>query len=174
MKQRDTQKTGLYVTSGQYNSLKSSNKVNLPSGAFVPGEGPDYAQIMLIGQNPGKDEVKQGRPFVGRSGKYLNEVLKKNNIDRRKIYITSIVKQATPRNRKPTAQEIRQWMPYLVNEIRAVKPKTIVLMGKIAQKAPRLEGIKYIETYHPAAAMRFPSAREKFERDFEKLQGQSD
>jgi uracil-DNA glycosylase family 4 len=138
-------------------------------GTFVAGEGPSNAKVMLIGQNPGGEEAKQGRPFVGKSGKYLDMVLRKNNIDRGKMYITSVVKETTPGNRKPTSQEIQYWMPYLLEEIRQVKPKIVVLMGKIAWKTPRLKAIKYTETYHPAAAMRFPRAREKFESDFGKL-----
>jgi uracil-DNA glycosylase family 4 len=138
-------------------------------GTVVTGEGPRNAEIMLIGQNPGHEEAKQGRPFVGKSGKYLDTVLRKNNIDRSKLYITSVVKETTPGNRRPTAQEIRHWMPYLLEEIRQVKPKIVVLMGKIAWKTPRLKAIEYIETYHPAAAMRFPRTRDKFENDFEKL-----
>jgi uracil-DNA glycosylase family 4 len=139
-------------------------------GTIVAGEGPRNAEIMLIGQNPGSEEAKQGRPFVGKSGKYLDTVLRKNNVDRSKLYITSVVKETTPGNRRPTAQEIRYWMPYLLEEIRQVKPKIVVLMGKIAWKTPRLKAIEYIETYHPAAAMRFPRTREKFENDFEKLE----
>jgi uracil-DNA glycosylase family 4 len=92
-------------------------------GAFVAGEGPQNAEIMLIGQNPGVEEAKQGRPFVGKSGRYLDTVLSKNNIDRSKLYITNVVKQTTPGNRRPTAQAIRYWMPYLIEEIRQVKPK---------------------------------------------------
>jgi uracil-DNA glycosylase family 4 len=136
---------------------------------IVYGEGPSDANIMLIGQNPGKEEAKQGKPFVGRSGKYLNSVLLKNNIDRNKLYITSVVKEPTPRNRKPTKEEIDYWMPFLVEEIQLVKPKVIVLMGEVAWKTPRFEAINYIETYHPAAAMRFPKARERFERDIRKI-----
>jgi uracil-DNA glycosylase family 4 len=138
-------------------------------GTVVAGEGPRNAEIMLIGQNPGSEEAKRGKPFVGKSGKYLDTVLKKNNVDRSKLYITNVVKETTPGNRKPTAQETRYWMPYLLEEIRQVKPKIVVLMGKIAWKTPRLKAIEYIETYHPAAAMRFPRAREKFENDFVKL-----
>jgi uracil-DNA glycosylase len=136
---------------------------------IVVGEGPQNAQIMLIGQNPGREEARQGRPFVGRSGRYLDTVLEKNNIERSKLYITSVVKETTPRNRRPTAQEIRHWMPCLLEEIGQVKPKIVVLMGEIAWKTPKLKAIEYIRTYHPAAAMRFPRAREKFESDFEKL-----
>jgi uracil-DNA glycosylase family 4 len=137
--------------------------------AIVAGEGPENAEIMLVGQNPGREEAKRGRPFVGRSGKYLDMVLTKNNLDRSRLYITSIVKETTPGNRRPTTQEIRYWMPCLLEEIRRVKPKIIVLMGSVAWKTPRLEAVDYIETYHPAAAMRFPRARRKFEDDFERL-----
>jgi uracil-DNA glycosylase family 4 len=136
---------------------------------IVAGEGPQDAEVMLVGQNPGREEAKQGRPFVGRSGKYLDMMLRKNNLDRSRLYITSVVKEATPRNRRPTAREIRYWMPYLLEEIRQVKPKIIVLMGSVAWKTPRLEAVDYIETYHPAAAMRFPRVRRKFEDDFERL-----
>ena len=135
----------------------------------VAGEGPQNAEIMLVGQNPGREEAKQGRPFVGKSGKYLDTLLRKNNLDRSKLYITSVVKETTPRNRRPTAQEIRYWMPNLLEEIGQVKPKIIVLMGKVAWETPRLDSVNYIETYHPAAAMRFPRAREKFENDFARL-----
>ena len=141
-------------------------------GTFVAGEGPLNAEIMLIGQNPGSEEAKRGRPFVGKSEKYLDTVLRKNNVDRSKLYITNVVKEMTPGNRRPTAQEIRYWMPYLLGEIRQVEPKIVVLMGKIAWKTPRLKAIEYIETYHPAAAMRFPRTREKFESDFEKLKNE--
>lgn len=140
-----------------------------PAKEIVLGEGPNDARIMFVGQNPGKEEVKQGKPFVGRSGRYLNYVLMKNNIDRRKLYITSVVKQPTPNNRKPMAQEINYWMPYLIEEIKRIKPKVIFLMGGVAWKTPRFEGIRYIETYHPAAAMRFPKARARFERDMKKI-----
>lgn len=136
---------------------------------IVFGEGPPDAVIMLIGQNPGKEEAKQKKPFVGKSGKYLNSVLLKNSIDRGNLYITSVVKQPTLGNRKPTNQEIDYWMPYLVEEIKRVRPKVIFLMGEGARKTPRFEGISYIETYHPAAAMRFPKARGKFERDIKKI-----
>lgn len=129
------------------------------------GEGPEDADIMLVGQNPGKEEVKQSRPFVGRSGQYLNEVLRQNGIDRSKLYLTGVVKEPTPGNRKPTTDEISRWMPSLVSEIKRIKPKIIVLMGRVAWQTPRFEGIEYIETYHPAAAMRFPKARKRFEAD---------
>ncbi|MFW6140779.1 MAG: uracil-DNA glycosylase [Acidobacteriota bacterium] len=136
---------------------------------FVEGEGPLDADLMLIGQNPGEEENKKGRPFMGRAGTYLNKVLKKNGIKRDKIYITSVVKCKTPRNRKPTHEEIEASIPYLVKQIKKICPRIIVLMGKVAWETPRLDNTKYIETYHPAAAMRFPKLRKKFEADFKKL-----
>jgi DNA polymerase len=133
------------------------------------GEGPEDADVMLVGQNPGKEEVKQGRPFVGRAGQYLNQALEKNGLDRGKLYLTGVVKEPTPGNRKPKAKEIDRWMPSLVAEIKEVKPEVIVLMGRVAWKTPRFQGIDYMETYHPAAAMRFPKIRKKFEKDIRKL-----
>ena len=136
---------------------------------ILAGEGPQNAEIMLIGQNPGREEARQGRPFVGKSGKYLDMMLRKNNLDRGELYITSVVKETTPRNRRPTAQEIQYWMPYLLEEIRQVKSKIIVLMGEVAWKTPRLETVDYLDTYHPAAAMRFLQPRKKFEDDLRTL-----
>ena len=133
------------------------------------GEGPEDADVMLIGQNPGKKEVKEGRPFVGRSGKYLDKVLYQNGIERSSLYLTGVVKESTPGNRKPTAGEIKKWMPILVDEIKRIKPRIVVLMGWVAWQTPRCRWIKYIETYHPAAAMRFPGIREKFEKDIRQL-----
>lgn len=133
------------------------------------GEGPNDADVMMIGQNPGKEEIKQKRPFVGRSGRYLDKVLQQNGIDRSKLYLTGVVKEATPGNRKPNAREIARWMPCLIAEIKRIKPKLIVLMGRVAWETPRFEGIEYIETYHPAAAMRFPEIRKRFEADISKL-----
>ncbi len=135
----------------------------------MKGEGPKRAAVMLVGQNPGREEIKQRRPFVGRAGQYLNKVLQKYGLDREKLYLTGVVKEGTPHNRKPTAGEIDKWMPCLESEIRTVKPDIIVLMGRVAWKTPRFEGIEYIETYHPAAAMRFPRIREKFEKDMGRL-----
>ena len=138
-------------------------------GTVVLGEGPPGAEIMLIGQNPGKEEARLGRPFVGRSGKYLDKVLQENGIDRKQLYITSVVKETTPGNRRPTEREIEHWLTYLIDEINRIKPEIIVLMGEVAKKTPRFSGITYIETYHPAAAMRFPRVRQNFEEAFKKL-----
>ena len=85
------------------------------------------------------------------------------------MYITSVVKEPTPANRKPTADEIKRWMPHLIREIEEINPEIVVLLGRVAWKTPRIKGIEYMETYHPAAAMRFPRIKQRFEKDIETL-----
>lgn len=149
--------------------IKSCTKCDLykSSTQAVPGEGPAHAEIMLVGQNPGTEEDKTGRPFVGRAGRYLNKILQNNHINRHDLFITSVVKHKTPENRKPTRAEIEACVPYLIDQIKEIDPKTVVLMGRVAWKVPHLDRIEYIETYHPAAAMRFPRFQSKFEADFQ-------
>ncbi len=153
------------------NQVKNCRKCRLWQYAknAVPGEGPANAKLMIVGQNPGLEEAKTGKPFVGRAGKYLNKVLAKNGILREKVFITNIVKHLSPENRKPWPDEIEACAPYLKAQIKAIKPKIVVLMGKVAWEAPRVEGIMYLETYHPSAAMRFTKIRKKFEEDFNNL-----
>ena len=135
----------------------------------VPGEGSVVAKVMLVGQNPGAEEDKTGRPFVGRSGKFLNKVLAENGIDRRNLFVTNIVKHATPNNRKPLPDEIAACLPYLECQIYSMKPEIVVLMGAVAWQTPRMEGVEYVETVHPSAAMRFAKMRKRFEEDFAQL-----
>ena len=135
----------------------------------VPGEGPTKARVMLVGQNPGAEEDKTGKPFIGRAGKFLNKVLAYKGIRREEIFITNIVKHLSPENRMPLPDEIAACAPYLEQQIKIVKPKIVVLMGKVAWHAPRVEGVTYLETYHPSAAMRFTKMRKRFEEDFSAL-----
>jgi uracil-DNA glycosylase family 4 len=135
----------------------------------VPGEGPLHAKLMLMGQNPGAEEDKTGKPFVGRAGKFLNKVLAKNGIKREALFVTNLVKHVTPKNRKPLPDEIAACAPYLEAQVNAIKPKIVVLMGAVAWHAPRVKGVTYVETYHPSAAMRFTKMRKKFEEDFRVL-----
>jgi DNA polymerase len=135
----------------------------------VPGEGPANAQVVFVGQNPGAEEDKVGRPFVGRAGKFLNKMLAANGIERNGVFITNIVKHVTPQNRVPMPDEVSACIPYLAAQIDAIRPKTVVLMGKVAWQAPRKRGVLYLETVHPSAAMRFTKMRCRFEKDFETL-----
>jgi len=136
---------------------------------------------MLIGEAPGKEEIKQKKPFVGRAGKLLNQILKKNKISRKKLYITNLIKVKLPNNRKPTEKEIKKWLPKLKREIKKIQPKIIVLLGESATKALlnkklkkirgkiiKQDNISYLATYHPSAA-RFPKIRKAIEKDFRKI-----
>lgn len=147
----------------------------------VPGEGNPNAEIMLVGQAPGRTEDATGRPFVGRAGKLLTELLAESGLKRNKVFITSVIKCFPPRNRIPKKDEIRACNPYIRKQIELIKPKTIVLLGNVAIKtvlgdAGKLDkihgkkivrkGITYIPTYHPAAGIRFPEIRRKIRMDF--------
>ncbi len=140
----------------------------------VPGEGPSNAKIFFIGQAPGKQEDLQGRPFVGRAGKFLNMLLEKNNIARNKVFITSVLKCFPPKNRLPKNDEVKACLPYLIKQLEIVNPRIVVLLGNVAVKALKnheiLKGRKVICTYHPAAGMRFPKIRKKMLEDFKKIQ----
>jgi DNA polymerase len=149
--------------------IRRCRRCKLWRGAMnaVPGEGAADAKIMLIGQNPGTEEDKTGRPFIGKSGKFLNTVLKRNGINRDSIFITNIVKHKTPGNRVPLKDEISACKVYILEQMKLIKPRIAVLMGTLASKeTPKLENAEYIKTLHPAAAMRFPKIRKKFESDF--------
>jgi uracil-DNA glycosylase len=135
----------------------------------VPGEGPSNAKVMFVGQNPGTDEDELGRPFVGRAGKYLTKTLLEYGIKREEIFITNIVKHVSPQNRKPFDDEVRACLPFLVAQIKFVKPEIIVLLGASAKETPRIEGIEYIQVIHPSAAMRFTKMREKFREQIAEL-----
>jgi uracil-DNA glycosylase family 4 len=135
----------------------------------VPGEGPTDAKLMFVGQNPGAEEDKAGKPFVGRAGKYLNEVLAQNGFNRKRLYITNIVKHTSPKNRKPLSDEIEACVPYLNRQIEIIKPEIVVLMGKVAWQTPRQIDVRYFETIHPSAAMRFPKMKKRFEDDLRDL-----
>jgi DNA polymerase len=154
--------------------LKKSLEIRIK----VKGYGNKKARIMLIGEAPGAEEIRQKKPFVGRAGKLLNQILKKSKISRKKLYITNLIKVKLPNNRKPTEKEIKKWLPALKKEIKRVKPKTIVLFGetvtkslinkklkKIRGKILKQDNISYLATYHPSAA-RFPKIRKIIEKDF--------
>lgn len=149
----------------------------------VPGEGLIEAKIMIVGQAPGAEEDKIGRPFVGRAGQFLNQLFKITRVDRKKIFITSPIKCFPPKNRKPTKKEIESCFPYLKRQIEIINPQKFILLGEIAflvffpdKKLSDFRGkwIKkdekeYFITYHPAAGLRFPKIKKILERDFKKI-----
>lgn len=139
----------------------------------VPGEGPTNADIFLIGQAPGREEDKTGRPFVGRAGQLLNGLLKDIGLPREQVFITSVVKHFPPNNRAPRKDEIHACKPYLLRQLTIVKPKIVVLLGNTAQQAlkdePALANVRVLPTVHPAAAMRFPEMKKRITQDFKRL-----
>src|SRR3972149_1346671 len=154
--------------------IRDCRKCRLWQGAkhAVPGEGTVHTKLMLVGQNPGAEEDKTGKPFVGKAGKFLNKVLAENGINREEVFVTNIVKHVTPQNRKPFLDEIEACAPYMIAQINLIKPKVVVLMGAVAWQSPKVEGPIYVETVHPSAAMRFTKMRKRFEEDFRQLKKQ--
>ena len=149
----------------------------------VPGEGSRTADIMFIGEGPGFNEDRDGRPFVGRSGKFLDEMLAEIGLRRQDVYITNVVKCRPPGNRDPLPSEIEACNPYLDAQIEMIAPKVVVMLGKYsfnrffpgesigrARGKPRSwNGVIAYPMYHPAAALHNPGLRPIIEEDFRNL-----
>lgn len=149
----------------------------------VPGEGPENAEIMLIGEAPGFNEDKQGRPFVGAAGQFLEKLLASANLSREDVYITNTVKCRPLNNRDPLPVEMAACRKYLDRQIAAIAPKVIVTLGRHsltsflpketitkARGRPRsVNGMTLFPMYHPAAALHQQSLREVIEADIKKL-----
>ncbi|MFP4250648.1 MAG: uracil-DNA glycosylase [Armatimonadota bacterium] len=143
----------------------------------VPGEGPAEARCMFVGEAPGAREDECGRPFVGMAGEFFGEVLADTGMDRDSVYITSVVKCRPPENRNPRADEAATCIDaWLDDQIALVDPEIIVVLGGVAFKAifdedtplndahgqvREHDGRRWLITYHPAAAMRFPELRKR-------------
>jgi uracil-DNA glycosylase family 4 len=150
----------------------------------VPGEGPVDARVMFVGEAPGAKEDELGRPFVGRSGNLLTEMLEGIGLTRNAVFITSVLKSRPPNNRKPKREEVDTCMPYLIQQFEIINPEYIVLLGGIAVSSIigpwklseahgrfyEANGKTFFITYHPAAALRFPKIKEKMSEDFRILQ----
>lgn len=154
----------------------------------VPGDGSAEADIMFVGEAPGKNEDEQGKPFVGAAGKFLGEMLATINLKREDIYITNVVKYRPPENRDPEPTEIEACMPWLHEQIKIIQPKIIVTLGRHAlehfipgKKISEVHGQAFRRTfddigeqvffslYHPAAALYNGSMRQTLIADFKKI-----
>ncbi len=149
----------------------------------VPGEGPRTARVMFVGEAPGFHEDRQGRPFVGAAGAFLNELLTSIGLKREEVYITNIIKCRPPGNRDPYMDEIEACSPYLDRQVELINPKVIVTLGryslahwlpnaKISQvhgKPIRVGDRVVFPMYHPAAALHQPALKRTVEEDFQKL-----
>jgi uracil-DNA glycosylase family 4 len=142
----------------------------------VPGEGPDRAEILLVGEAPGRDEDHAGRPFVGRAGSVLDRCLVEAGIERAQVFITNAVKCRPPGNRRPKKDEIEACRPYLEAQMSLIQPKVVILMGNAATKAVLgIEGVTslrgqvfkdlFLVTFHPAAVLRNGNLKEDLVSD---------
>ncbi len=149
----------------------------------VPGEGPAAAEIMFIGEGPGFHEDRQGRPFVGPAGKFLEELLASVGLRREEVYITNVVKCRPPNNRDPLPSEVQACRKYLERQLAIIRPRVVVTLGrhslawffpkdsitKVHGQARAKDGILFLHLYHPAAALHLPAMRQTIEEDFRRL-----
>jgi uracil-DNA glycosylase len=149
----------------------------------VPGEGSSLLKAVLIGEAPGRSEDQQGRPFVGKAGKILDYILQETGINRSQIFITNIVKCRPPGNRIPTVDEVAECKRYLDREFAFLKPKIIGLLGRTAYstfiggdgfssdrgRILKKNGLTYLITFHPAAAIYNRSLIESLKTDFNRM-----
>ncbi len=183
----------------KYRSLSAHNKAicecqNCSLGAtrtkFVYGAGNPKADVMFVGEAPGRDEDLKGEPFVGRAGQLLDKILAAIEFSRDKqVYIANILKCRPPNNRDPQPDEMKTCMPHLREQIRLIKPKIICALGRIAAQAlldtttplgklrgswHLFENTPLIVTYHPAALLRFQTYKKDCWEDIKMLKAKYD
>jgi DNA polymerase len=168
-----------------YQEIRVCQKCILSQGRTntVPGEGPENASVMFIGEGPGFHEDRQGRPFVGAAGNYLNELLEKIGFEREDVYITNVVKCRPPGNRDPQAEEMEACRSYLDRQIDLIRPRLIVTLGRFSMQRyfpgasisrihgqpKRVGNVIYYPMFHPAAALHQPRWRSLVEEDILKI-----
>ncbi|MBI2333828.1 MAG: uracil-DNA glycosylase [Chloroflexi bacterium] len=152
----------------------------------VTGEGPADAEIMFIGEGPGFHENEQGRPFVGASGKFLDQLLEQAGLTRADVFIANVVKCRPPANRDPQPEELLACSEYLDGQIEAINPSIIVTLGRVSMskyvpgakitsihgQMRQINGRFVIPMYHPAATLHQPALRPSILADFAKLPDQ--
>ncbi|HSJ54157.1 MAG TPA: uracil-DNA glycosylase [Anaerolineae bacterium] len=170
---------------GLYQEIQGCEKCVLCQGRTraVPGEGPEDAEILFIGEGPGFHEDRQGRPFVGAAGQYLEELLATIDLRREQVYICNVVKCRPPANRDPQPDEIEACRPYLDRQVELVRPRMIVTLGRFSMaryfpgasisrihgQPKRVGNIIYYPMFHPAAALHQPRWRSLLEQDVAKI-----
>lgn len=173
-------------------TINNLYKIDFPHLCIVTGEGNLNAKIMLIGEAPGREEVEQGKPFVGKAGKNLSEFLEIIGLKREDIFITNTVKfrpvkvseSGTLSNRTPSDDEVKTFLPYLLKEIEVISPKIIVTLGNTPLKAllgeqalignlhgsiTDFNGKMLFPLYHPASIIYNPSLKTVYTEDILKL-----
>ena len=146
---------------------------------LVPGEGSASATVVIVGEAPGASEDTQGRPFVGRAGRLLDELLEAAGLERETVFITNVLKARPPGNRDPRADEVAHHLPWLEAQLEVIAPRLLVPLGRhaLARFAPDLkisrahgrvaerDGRRLFPMYHPAAALHAPQLRETLLED---------
>lgn len=155
----------------------------------VPGQGPQNARLMFIGEGPGFEEDQKGRPFVGPAGQLLTKMIQAINLTREEVYITNVVKCRPPENRLPFDTEVEACQSFLEEEIRLVEPRILVPLGscaaqtltrskkKISELRGRLvdlDGRRLIATYHPAYLLRNPGVKREAWEDLKRVRREYD
>jgi len=149
----------------------------------VPGEGPEDAEVMFIGEAPGFHEDQQGRPFVGPAGQFLTQLMNSIGLKRDQVYITNVIKSRPPGNRDPLPDEMNACRKWLNRQIELIRPRLIVTLGRYSMAlffpgksigrihgtAQERDGITYFAMYHPAAALHQQSLRQTIEDDMLKI-----
>ena len=167
-------------------SIKNCKKCKLCTNRtnIVFGVGNKDADVMLIGEGPGADEDRLGEPFVGKAGKLMDKAFQALEIHRDKVYIANIVKCRPPQNRTPEADEAQVCLNYLRNQVMIIRPKIIVLLGRVALnnvlgqeykitasrgKWIEKKGILYMPTWHHAALFRDENKKIDFIKDLKQV-----
>ncbi|MEO8379427.1 MAG: uracil-DNA glycosylase [Acidobacteriota bacterium] len=150
----------------------------------VFGVGDPNADLMFIGEAPGRDEDLQAEPFVGRAGQLLTDIIKAMHLSREQVYIANVIKCRPPENRNPEPDELDQCRPFIRRQVEMIQPKVIVTLGRfglqsLTEKSYAIssvrghwldyEGIKLMPTYHPAYLLRTPSAKKDVWTDMKKV-----
>lgn len=156
---------------------------------IVFGTGNENARLIFVGEAPGADEDKQGKPFVGRAGQKLTQIIEAMGLSRSEVYITNVLKCRPPDNRNPLPAEIKVCEPFLIAQLKLIKPKIICALGTFAaqtllrsdQRISALRGrfhtyhsIKVMPTYHPAFLLRNPKFKRDVWEDVKKVKAEYD
>jgi DNA polymerase len=151
---------------------------------LVFGDGNPKAELVFVGEGPGRDEDAQGLPFVGRAGKLLTQMIEAMGLQRQDVYICNVVKCRPPENRTPEKDEVETCSPFLLRQLDAISPKVIVCLGSVAAQTLLetnrgishfrgewldFRGKKLMATYHPAYLLRNPSAKGEVWKDLQKV-----
>ena len=155
----------------------------------VFGAGSEEARLVFVGEAPGADEDRQGQPFVGRAGQKLTQIIEAIGLSRSEVYIANVLKCRPPGNRNPLPEEVRACEPYLIAQLRLIKPRVICALGAFAAQTllrsdrrisslrgrfHTYQGIKLMPTYHPAYILRNPKFKRDVWEDVQKVRAEYD